>query len=204
MLQLLRQSRVIVTLAVGLAVLVVGLGCLLQRRTVVVKGPSYTLGLDLPPVNHLLTGSKSRLFVKRGEVKEPIADVLYQFFENPALLVPGKPGSNLGFLLYQYDIRWEIIAFDPSTPSSTRPDSFPLDKIILRTSVAVGAATPAEVAWVKEWLAHVSASELRRASVPTCDIGYVRTYGSRENLLAGIAEMERFRDAQEPGRAPRS
>ena len=182
--------------AIGLTVLVVVVGCLLQRRTTVVQGSSYTLGLDLPPVNHLLAGSKCRLFVKRGEVKEPIADILYEFLEFPVLLVPGKPGSSLGFLFYQYDPRWELLAFDLSTPSSARPASFPFDRIVIRTSVAVRRATPAEVAWVKEWVARASEAELRRASVPTIDIGYLRTYAPRVNLLVAIAHVEELQGAQ--------
>jgi hypothetical protein len=160
---------------------------LARKRAIDVRMGNRTVTLRLPALGYLMSRG-CMLRESSGRHNREIASLLHAFWENPALILPGREPSSV-LVLYQYDIQWLLIAFELTTPSRGGRFGFPLDQVVLQHQVEVRPGTTLEAEHVAAWLRHASDVELRQYSIPSADFGFVRFYGTRADLLRGLEQI---------------
>lgn len=176
-------------MAVSVISLLFLVGFTLQRRAIETSGDNGWR-LKLPATPFGIGGSPCTLLAAHQGHMEQVAEIFYQFWETPALLVEYQERPGVVLLLYQYDTHWSLLTFDATKRSSDRPVDFPLDRIVRSTAVEARCATAAEASWLKNWVAAADRTDLRRCSVPTLDFGFTSICAPRSSLLDALDHLQ--------------
>lgn len=175
-------------LLVGLALLVIGAIVSLQRTSVAQDAPGgERVRLTLPSYWSRLFGSTALLERERGGG----AKLLYDLFETPLILLPGKQPSTV-ICIYIFDIKNEAIVFDLGaqrghySPIHGEED---LRWIIQGSELPFRRATLGELRYIRDVVREMPEREYKRAVVSSVGLGSLKLYTPRRRTKKILDQM---------------
>lgn len=173
------SKAVVVLMFLGMAVVIIA-AVPFQRKT---SGSSGTGFLRLPKLWAQVWGGTSTLHL-RGDDTTSDATLRHTLMEKPVMVLPATPSTVL--CIYDFDVGFRVLAFDKDEAARNRDDE--MSTIVTRTNVAVRLAGANEIEGAIAKIREMRAEDYEVASVPTVDIGVLRTYVPKANLLDRLEE----------------
>jgi hypothetical protein len=152
-------------------------------RALLAGGGSVTLGV--PSFLGALRGSAATLRYERPGQNARTATLLHALFEQPIMVLPG-PTDGTVLCVYDFDVGYRVIAFDVSGTQSE--DNQELRIIVPKSEMSARHASVEEIAFAAERIAAMPSETFEALSIPTLDLGFMKTYAEQKNVVARVSE----------------
>ena len=133
-----------------------------RARTVLPDGGAATIAV--PSFFGTLRGVRSTLTFESLGRPARTAQMLYSFFEQPIVVLPG-PNAGTALCVYNFDVGFRVIAFDAEPTESENSDEVKV--IVPRSDIAARHATADEIAFTAERLEAMPQEAFETLSIPT-------------------------------------
>jgi hypothetical protein len=121
------------------------------------------------------------LYQRVGDQTIEISKLLFNTFDRPIFLMLNESKDTL-YILYDFDIRVELIAFDIDS-IITKEIPKELEKIIISSKWNVRRGKESEVNNMKNHIIKAGARDLQKNSNPVLDFGLYKYYLNKNKLL---------------------
>jgi hypothetical protein len=184
------SKAIVVVMLLGMAVVIVA-AVPFQRKT---SGSSGAGFLRLPKLWDQVWGGTSTLHLRRDDTTTD-ATLWHTLMEKPVMVLPATPSTVL--CIYDFDVGFRVLVFDKDETAKNRDDE--ISTIVTSTNVAVRMADANEIEGAIAKIREMGAEDYEVASVPTLDLGVLRMYVPKANLLERLDEaLQRQRRLADP------
>lgn len=152
-------------------------------------GPQKVIEADFSVYHSFMLFSsdgRCRLRYHSGDDMFEFASLLHSAFDRPILFFPDEAQKKL-FCLYDFDVRVELLIFEIDTPCANIP--IEINKIVLNSIWRVKQGSSDEIAYFKKHVVDFNPELIKQYSIPTIDIGPLKRYLSKKQLLAVISRL---------------